>query len=76
MSEVVTAKVPRELKERARRYGINISGLVPALRWKLKVAQIEERELRKELDEVSASLRNKLSKKDVIRAIRETRKKH
>jgi post-segregation antitoxin (ccd killing protein) len=27
MSEVVTAKVPRELKERARKYGIDISGL-------------------------------------------------
>jgi antitoxin CcdA len=75
MSEVVTAKVPKELRERARRYGINISGLVRSA-LEAEVAQIEERKLRKELDEVSASLRNKLSKKDVIKAIRETREEH
>ena len=75
MSEVVTAKVPRELKERARKYAINISALVRSA-LEAKVGRIEEEVLRKELDEVSASLRNKVSKSDVTRAIRETREEH
>ena len=75
MSEVVTAKVPRELKERARRHGINISGLVRSA-LKAEVERVEERELRKEMDEISASLKKKLSEKDVVTAVRETREEH
>ena len=72
MQEVVSAKIPKELKERARKYGINISGLVRSA-LEAEVARIEEKELRKRLDELSASLRNRLSVKDVVRAVRETR---
>jgi post-segregation antitoxin (ccd killing protein) len=75
LSEVVTAKVPRELKERARRHGINISGLVRSA-LKAEVERVEERELRKEMDEISASLKKKLSEKDVVTAVRETREEH
>ena len=72
MQEVVSAKIPKELKERARKYGINISGLVRSA-LEAEVARIEEKELRKRLDELSASLRSRLSMKDVVRAVRETR---
>jgi post-segregation antitoxin (ccd killing protein) len=72
MQEVVSAKVPKELKERARKYGINISGMVRRA-LEAEVARMEEKELRKRLDELSASLRNRLSVKDVARAVRETR---
>lgn len=72
MSEVVTAKVPKELKERARKYGINISGLVRSA-LEEEVEKVEERQLREELDKVSSSLRKKLSEEDVVTAIRETR---
>jgi post-segregation antitoxin (ccd killing protein) len=72
MSEVVTAKVPRELKERARKYGINISGLFrEAL--EAEVAKAEEREVKDEMDKISRSLKGRLSRKDIVRAIRETR---
>ena len=72
MQEVVSAKIPKELKERARKYGINISGLVRSA-LEAEVSRIEEKELRKRLDELSASLRSRLSMKDVVRAVRETR---
>jgi post-segregation antitoxin (ccd killing protein) len=72
MSEVVTAKVPRELKERARRYGINISGLVRSA-LEAEVAKVEEHELREEMESISASLKHKLSKNDVTKAVREIR---
>ena len=72
MQEVVSAKIPKELKERARKYGINVSGLVRSA-LEAEVARIEEKELRKRLDELSASLRSRLSMKDVVRAVRETR---
>lgn len=72
MSEVVTAKVPKELKERARRYGINISGLFrKAL--EAEVSKAEERELKQEMDKISHSLKGKLSSEDVVGAVRETR---
>lgn len=72
MQEVVSAKIPKELRERARKYGINISSLVRSA-LEAEVARIEEKELRKRLDELSSSLRNRLSMKDVVRAVRETR---
>ena len=72
MQEVVSAKIPKELKERARKYGINISGLVRSA-LEAEVSRIEEKELRKRLDELSASLRSRLSMKDVVSAVRETR---
>ncbi len=72
MQQVVSAKVPKELKERARKYGINISGMVRRA-LEAEVALMEEKELRKKLDELSASLRNRLSVKDVVRAVREIR---
>ena len=72
MQEVVPAKIPKELRERARKYGINISGLVRSA-LEAEVARKEEKELRKRLDDLSASLRKRLSVKDVVGVVRETR---
>jgi len=72
MSEVVTAKVPRELKERARRHGINVSGLVRRA-LQAEVERVEEQELREQLDKISASLGPKVSKRDIADAVRRTR---
>ena len=72
MQEVVSAKIPKELRERARKYGINISGLVRSA-LEAEVARKEEKELRKRLDDLSASLRKRLSVKDVVGVVRETR---
>jgi len=75
MSEVVTAKVPKELKERARKHGINISGLVRSA-LEAEVERVEERELRREIDAVSSALKKKLFAKDVVKAVRATRDEH
>ena len=72
MQEVVTAKVPKDLKDRARKYGINISGLVRCA-LEAEVARREENDLRKNLDKLSASLKGRISSRDVVRAVRETR---
>ena len=72
MQEVVTAKISKDLKDRARKYGINISGLVRGA-LETAVARREENELRKSLDELSASLKGRISSRDVVRAVRETR---
>ena len=73
MSEVITAKVPKELREKARKYGIEISGLMrKAL--EAEVAKAEVRELKEELRQVSASLKGrKITQREIVRAIRETR---
>ncbi len=73
MSEVITAKVPKELREKARKYHIEISGLMrKAL--EAEVAKAEERELKEELRRVAASLKEKkITERDIVRAIRETR---
>jgi antitoxin CcdA len=72
MSEVVTAKVPKELRERARKYHIEISGLVRRA-LEAEVAKAEERELREELERVAASLKGKFAERDLVKAVRETR---
>ena len=72
MSEVVTAKVPRELREKARKYHIEISGLVrKAL--EAEVRKAEEQELREDLRRVASSLKGKFTEQELVQAIRETR---
>ena len=72
MSEVVTAKVPRELREKARRYHIGISGLVrKAL--ETEVAKAEEQELKDELRAVESSLKGKFTERELMQAIRDTK---
>jgi antitoxin CcdA len=72
MSEVVTAKVPKELREKARKYHIGISGLVrKAL--EAEVAKAEEQELKDELRVVASSLKGKFTEGELVKAIRDTR---
>ncbi len=72
MSVVVSAKVPKELRERARRYGISISKVVRRT-LEAEVAKAEEEKLRTALDEVSRRLKRKVAKEDLVRAVRESR---
>ena len=72
MSEVVTAKVPKELREKARKYNIGISGLVRRA-LEAEVKRAEERELRQELRRVASSVRGKFAGEELARAVRETR---
>ena len=72
MSVVVSAKVPKELRERARRYGISISKLVRRT-LEAEVAKAEEEKLRTALDEVSHKLKRRVTKEDLVRATRESR---
>jgi len=72
MSVVVSAKVPKELRERARRYGISISKVVRRT-LEAEVAKAEEEKLRTALDEVSHKLKRRVSKEDLVRAVRESR---
>ena len=72
MSVVVSAKVPKELRERARRYGISISKVVRRT-LEAEVAKAEEEKLRTALDEVSHKLKRRVAKEDLVRAVRESR---
>lgn len=72
MSVVVSAKVPKELRERAHRYGISISELVRRT-LEAEVTKAEEEKLRTSLSEVSRKLKKSVAKEDVVRAVRESR---
>jgi len=71
MSTVVSAKIPKSLKEKAARYGIEISQTVrDALEEKIRA--IEEKELGKNMDELRSALSH-LKKNDIVRAVRASR---
>ena len=71
MSTVVSAKIPKKLKEKATRYGIEISRTVrDALEEKIRM--IEEKELGKNMDELQSTLSH-LKKNDIVRAVRTSR---
>jgi post-segregation antitoxin (ccd killing protein) len=72
MSSAISAKVPRKLKEKARRYGLKISEIVrKALEEEVK--KVEEKKLSKDLEELSSSLKGRITKDDVVKAIRSSR---
>ncbi len=72
MSTAVSAKVPKALKERARKHGVVISEFVrKAL--EAEVERLERDELRGELHEIRQRLKGKLGERDVVKAIRESR---
>jgi post-segregation antitoxin (ccd killing protein) len=72
VSTVISAKVPKNLKQKAKRYGLKIGVLVrKAL--EEEVRRIEEKELSKNLDEISAMLKGHLTKNDVVKAVRSSR---
>ncbi len=71
MSVIITAKIPKKLKEEAKKYSINISKLVrEALEREITRKKIEE--IRK-LQEESKKIDKKIKKEFIAKAIRETR---
>ena len=71
MSTVISAKIPKKLKEKAARYGIKISQTVrDALEEKIRI--IEEKELGRNMDELSSTLGH-LKKEDIVKAVRASR---
>ena len=72
MYSTVTAKIPKELKQKLKERGINISEVIRRALEEEIMAR-EERELREMLDEIHADLGERLSEEDVVRAVRATR---
>ena len=71
MSVTITAKIPKELKEKIRRLNINASRVIrEAL--EAEVRRREEERLKALAREVSRIL-NKIPKEEIVRAIREAR---
>jgi post-segregation antitoxin (ccd killing protein) len=72
MYSTVTAKIPKELKQKLKERGIKISEVIRRALEEEIMAR-EERELREMLDEIRANLGQRLSEKDVVRAVRASR---
>jgi len=72
MSIVISAKVPKDLKQRAKRYGVKI-GEVVRRALEEEVRRIEQERLSRNLDELSVMLRDRLTKDDIVRAVRSSR---
>ena len=71
MSVTITAKIPKELKEKIRRLNINASRVIrEAL--EAEVRRREEEQLKALAREVSRIL-NKIPREEIVRAIREAR---
>ncbi|MBO3755448.1 MAG: type II toxin-antitoxin system CcdA family antitoxin [Candidatus Brockarchaeota archaeon] len=72
MSATITVRVPRQLKEEAKRHGIKLSQVVRrALEKEVRRKRIEEaRRAAGELGE----LFSKVSEKEIVRSIREARR--
>ena len=72
MSTTVSAKIPRALRERLREKGVNVSSVVrKALEKELQI--LEEAEIKGKLDALKAALGGKVSKNDVVKAVRSSR---
>ena len=72
MTTVISAKIPDELREKARLYHIKVSKV---LRKALEdeVRKIEEKNLSKGLDKVGRILRNNVNQNEILRAVRSSR---
>ncbi len=71
MSTVISAKIPKKLKKKVSQYGIKISQTVrEALEEKVRI--IEERELGKNMNELSLALGH-LKKHDIVKVVRASR---
>lgn len=72
MSTVISAKIPKNLKQKAKRYGVKIGELVRRA-LEEEVRKIEEKKLSENLDELSSMLRGHLTKDDIVKAVRSSR---
>lgn len=72
MSTVISAKIPKNLKQKAKRYGVKIGEVVrKALEEEVK--RVEEKELSKDLDDLKGMLKDRIRKDDVVKAVRSSR---
>jgi len=73
MSDTITVRVPRELKEAIRKYGIRVSEVVRRA-LEEEVQRRREEEVEEALDKLGASL-SKISREEIVRTVREDRKR-
>lgn len=72
MTTVVSAKIPDELRKKARIHNIKVSKVVrKAL--EDEVRKIEEQNLSKDLDKIGSMLRKNVSSNEIARAVRSSR---
>jgi len=71
MTEVVTVRVKKTLKEKARKYKIDVSKTVRAA-LEDEIEKREEEELRQALSEIKTILQ-KIPDEEIVKAIRESR---
>lgn len=71
MSVLITVRIPKKLREEAKKYGINISRLLR----EVLIEEIRRRKLEKidELQEKAKKTISKIDKKDLIKTIQEIR---
>ena len=72
MSTVVSAKIPKELKKKADKYGIQIGRLVREVLAE-KIRTMENQMLSSQLDEISSNIGSKIRKEDVVKVVRSSR---
>lgn len=68
----MSVRIPRQLKEKLEKYGINVSELV---RKKLaeEVEEIEREEIRKLLDELKSALQGRVDPRELSKLVEEER---
>jgi len=72
MSVVVSVRVPRQLKEKLERYGVNVSELVKR-KLAEEVERIEREEVRKLLDELRSALQGRIDPRELSKLVEEER---
>jgi hypothetical protein len=72
MSATVSAKIPRDLRERLRKRQVDISVVVRNALEK-EVSHLEEEELSGKLETLKKELSGKITTKDIVRAVRSSR---
>ena len=73
MSVVVSARVPRWLKEKLEKYGVNIAEVIRRSLLE-EIKKIEQEEIEKQLDILGNKLRGKIDPYELSRIIDEGRK--
>ena len=72
MSTVVSAKIPKRLREQLRERQINVSAVVRTA-LEEEIHRLEKEELRVKLDRLKEALSGKVSTKDIVKAVRSSR---
>jgi post-segregation antitoxin (ccd killing protein) len=72
LSSTVSAKIPKKLREKLEAQHVNVSAVVRQALQE-EVDRREEEELRTNLDELNLSLRGRLTREDIVTAVRSSR---